>query len=380
MRRTQDRPLPSGRLQPATVAIFGGVCSVAGLVYLALAVNLLTSVVGAVTLVSYLFIYTPLKRVTWLNTVIGAIPGALPPLMGWTAARGELSGEGWALFAILSFWQMPHFLAIAWIYRDEYAKAGFMMLPDVDADGSRTAQQAVSNTLALLAVEPVSVRVQNGGHDLSRRRAGFGRGIFVVRDPVFAATDAGARAAAVFGLHHLSAAAAGADGLGQSQITMEKLVQQFPPFREAAAAARARRSRPPRTPRAGFLEQIHFLHRPQGHRHPIRFHRAVLHAVWIFPDDADALADRASGRAGAGDRAAAGKNPRPAGGGRRDFAGPLQFLRRDARHHHGVPRRGAAGVRGVRQLRRAADDRRAGHGVSAHQHGELSTRFSSAAW
>ena len=152
MRRTQSRPLPSGRLQPTTVAIFGGVCSVAGLVYLALAVNLLTSVLGAVTLVSYLFIYTPLKRVTWLNTAIGAVPGALPPLMGWTAARGELTNEGWALFAILFFWQLPHFFAIAWMYRDEYAKAGFKMLPGIDPDGSRTAQQAVSNTLALLAV------------------------------------------------------------------------------------------------------------------------------------------------------------------------------------------------------------------------------------
>ncbi|MDD5139897.1 MAG: heme o synthase [Verrucomicrobiales bacterium] len=152
MRRTQGRPLPSGRLQPATVAIFGGVCSVAGLIYLALAVNLLTSVIGAITLVSYLFIYTPLKRVTWLNTAIGAVPGALPPLMGWTAARGELSSEGWALFAILFFWQLPHFFAIAWIYKDEYAKAGFKMLPGIDPDGRRTAQQAVSNTLALLAV------------------------------------------------------------------------------------------------------------------------------------------------------------------------------------------------------------------------------------
>ncbi len=150
MRRTQNRPLPSGRLQPTTVAIFGGVSSVAGLIYLALAVNLLTSVLGAVTLVSYLFIYTPLKRVTWLNTAIGAIPGALPPLMGWTAARGELSGEGWALFAILAFWQIPHFFAIAWMYREEYAKAGFVMLPNVDADGRRTAQQTVSHTLALL--------------------------------------------------------------------------------------------------------------------------------------------------------------------------------------------------------------------------------------
>ncbi|HZL79403.1 MAG TPA: heme o synthase [Candidatus Limnocylindrales bacterium] len=151
MRRTASRPLPSGRLQPTTVAIFGGVCSVAGLIYLALLVNLLTSVLGAVTLVSYLFIYTPLKRVTWTNTLVGAIPGALPPLMGWTAARNELGGEGWALFAILAFWQLPHFFAIAWMYRDEYAKAGFIMLPNVDADGSRTGQQAVVNTVALVA-------------------------------------------------------------------------------------------------------------------------------------------------------------------------------------------------------------------------------------
>ncbi len=150
MPRTQGRPLPSGRLQPTTVMLFGGITSVAGLVYLSLAVNLLTCVLGAVTLVSYLFIYTPLKRVTWINTFVGAIPGALPPLMGWTAARNELSGEGWALFAILAFWQLPHFFAIAWMYRDEYAKAGFVMLPHLDPDGSRTAQQSVSNTLALL--------------------------------------------------------------------------------------------------------------------------------------------------------------------------------------------------------------------------------------
>jgi protoheme IX farnesyltransferase len=150
MRRTADRPLPSGRMQPATVAILGGAMSVIGLIYLAVLVNPLTSVLGAVTSISYLFIYTPLKRVTWINTLVGAIPGALPPLMGWTAARNELSGEGWALFAILAFWQIPHFMAIAWMYRDEYAKAGFVMLPNVDANGSRTAQHAVGNTLALL--------------------------------------------------------------------------------------------------------------------------------------------------------------------------------------------------------------------------------------
>jgi protoheme IX farnesyltransferase len=152
MRRTKNRPLPSGRLQPTTVMVFGGVCACAGLLYLALAVNLTTSVIGAISLLSYLFIYTPLKRMTWLNTAIGAVPGGLPPLMGWTAAHGQLSREGWALFAILAFWQLPHFLAIAWMYREEYEKAGFKMLPVIDPQGHRTGRQAVSHTLGLLPV------------------------------------------------------------------------------------------------------------------------------------------------------------------------------------------------------------------------------------
>jgi protoheme IX farnesyltransferase len=152
MPRTANRPLPAGLLQPETVLIFGGVSAGAGLLYLAFAVNLLTSLLGAITLVSYVFIYTPLKRVTALNTIIGAIPGALPPLMGWTAARGEITVAGWSLFAILFFWQLPHFLAIAWLYRDEYAGAGYVMLPVVDPSGDRTARHAVSHTLGLLPV------------------------------------------------------------------------------------------------------------------------------------------------------------------------------------------------------------------------------------
>jgi protoheme IX farnesyltransferase len=152
MPRTEDRPLPSGRLRPETVLILGGACGGLGLIYLALAVNLLTSVLGAITLASYLFIYTPLKRVTTLNTFVGAIPGALPPLMGWAAARGEISRGGWCLFAVLFFWQLPHFLAIAWIYREQYARAGFVMLPVVDPAGGRTGRQAVSHALGLLPV------------------------------------------------------------------------------------------------------------------------------------------------------------------------------------------------------------------------------------
>lgn len=152
MPRTEDRPLPSGRMDANTVLFLGGACGAVGLIYLAVAVNLATSVLGAITLGSYLFIYTPLKRVTTLNTVVGAVPGALPPLMGWTAARGEITLDGWSLFAILFFWQLPHFLAIAWIYREQYARAGYMMLPVVDPSGHRTGRQAVSHTLGLLPV------------------------------------------------------------------------------------------------------------------------------------------------------------------------------------------------------------------------------------
>ena len=152
MRRTQDRPLPSGRLQPHTVLMVGCGSAAIGLICLMLSVNLTTGLVGALSLVCYLFVYTPLKRVTWLNTLAGAIPGALPPLMGWTAARGELSREGLTLFAIQACWQVPHFMAIAWIYRDEYARAGFKMLPVLDPEGRRTGRHALGFALALLLV------------------------------------------------------------------------------------------------------------------------------------------------------------------------------------------------------------------------------------
>jgi heme o synthase len=157
MARTETRPLPAGHLQPETVLIFGAACSIGGLVVLSAAVNLLTSFLGALTLVSYLFVYTPLKRKTWLNTAVGGIPGALPPLMGWTAARNDLDANGWALFAILFFWQVPHFLAIAWMYRDEYRRAGFVMLPTIDPDGFRTGRQAVNHSfgLAVASLLPV---------------------------------------------------------------------------------------------------------------------------------------------------------------------------------------------------------------------------------
>ena len=161
MTRTEDRPLPSGRLQPETVLVGGALAAGVGLAYLAWKVNLLTSILGIVTLTSYLFLYTPLKRITSLNTIIGAVPGALPPLMGWTAARDQINIEGWSLFAILFFWQLPHFLAIAWMYKEDYARAGFAMLPVIDPDGVRTGKQAVSHTLGLLSVSlfPVLFRL-----------------------------------------------------------------------------------------------------------------------------------------------------------------------------------------------------------------------------
>jgi protoheme IX farnesyltransferase len=164
MRRTCSRPLPSGRLQPETALVFGGLTAGVGILYLALGVNLLTSFLSALTLVTYIFVYTPLKRVTTLNTVVGAIPGALPPLMGWTAARGQVTVEGWSLFAILFFWQLPHFLAIAWLYREEYSKAGFAMLPVFDPEGIRTGRQAIAHTLGLLPISlcPFLFRLSGG--------------------------------------------------------------------------------------------------------------------------------------------------------------------------------------------------------------------------
>jgi protoheme IX farnesyltransferase len=152
MRRTGDRPLPSGRMSPDAVLLIGAVLSVAGLADLIFFVNKLTAFLGALTLISYVFIYTPLKRVTTLNTLIGAVPGAIPPLMGWTGATGEVSAAGWSLFAILFLWQLPHFMAIAWLYREDYARAGFQMLPIIDPDGRRTAAQAVCHAFGLIPV------------------------------------------------------------------------------------------------------------------------------------------------------------------------------------------------------------------------------------
>ena len=143
MRRTRTRPLPGGRLKTAEGAWFGVLLSVAGLAQLALAVNVTAASVAAATLISYVLVYTPLKLQTSLATLVGAIPGALPPVIGWSAATGRISLAALVLFGIVFFWQMPHFLAIAWLYRDDYAHAGIPLLPVLEPDGRRTGQQAL---------------------------------------------------------------------------------------------------------------------------------------------------------------------------------------------------------------------------------------------
>ena len=150
MRRTAHRPLPDGRIKPRAALLFASAISIIGTAYLALFVNLLTALLGAITLITYIFIYTPLKRVSSACTLIGAIPGAVPPLMGWTAATGALTLGGWIAFAIVFLWQLPHFMAISWIYREDYDRAGFAMLSVRDENGSATARQALFYSLALL--------------------------------------------------------------------------------------------------------------------------------------------------------------------------------------------------------------------------------------
>ncbi len=152
MKRTAERPLPSGKLVPWEALVFGAGLTIAAEMYLAVFVNPLSALLGLTVIAGYLFAYTPLKTRTTLSTMVGAFPGAVPPLIGWTAARGDLSLEAWVLFAILFLWQFPHFLAIAWMYREDYGRAGILMLPVVEPDGRVTAQQIVVYTLMLLPV------------------------------------------------------------------------------------------------------------------------------------------------------------------------------------------------------------------------------------
>jgi protoheme IX farnesyltransferase len=152
MRRTADRPLPSGKLLPWEALVFGVALTVLAQVYLAVLVNPLTALLGLTVISGYLFGYTPLKTRTTLSTMVGAFPGAVPPLIGWAAARGSIGIEAWVLFAILFLWQFPHFLAIAWMYREDYGRANILMLPVVEPDGRVTAQQIVVYTVLLIPV------------------------------------------------------------------------------------------------------------------------------------------------------------------------------------------------------------------------------------
>jgi heme o synthase len=151
MFRTRERPLPEGRLQPGEALGFGVAITASGLLYLAWLVNPLSGLVTAVSVGSYLFVYTPLKQKTPFCIMVGAVPGALPPVTGWAAASGELSLEAWVLFAILFLWQIPHSLSIAVIYRDDYARANFQLLPVLEPDGSGPGRQIIVHSLALLA-------------------------------------------------------------------------------------------------------------------------------------------------------------------------------------------------------------------------------------
>ncbi len=152
MRRTSSRPLPSGQMKPGEAFLFGMTLITIGTLYLALATNALATFLGILTSILYLCIYTPLKRKTTRATLIGAIPGAVPPLIGWAAARGTLSLDAWILFAILFLWQFPHFDAIAWVYREDYARAGIKMLPTVDREGKRTFREILVTAALLVPV------------------------------------------------------------------------------------------------------------------------------------------------------------------------------------------------------------------------------------
>src|SRR5437763_5418965 len=163
MRRTASRPLPAGRLAPSWALGFGVLLSAAGALDLALAVNALSSLLALLTLGSYLAFYTPLKRRTPLCTLVGAFPGAMPPLIGWAAARGSLGREAWVLYAVLFLWQFPHFLGIAWMYREDYARAGYIMLPPKDVDGRFTGREIFAFTLLLLPVSLMPVLLGQAG-------------------------------------------------------------------------------------------------------------------------------------------------------------------------------------------------------------------------
>lgn len=163
MHRTMTRPIPAGRMSPRDALILGCLLSLAGVIYLTINCNTLSAALAAATIVIYIFAYTPLKRVSTVNTLVGAIPGALPPMVGWAAASGRLDPGAWSLFAILFCWQLPHFFAIAWMYREDYARAGFEMISKDDNTGARSASQSVLFCILLLFISggPAFLKIVN---------------------------------------------------------------------------------------------------------------------------------------------------------------------------------------------------------------------------
>ena len=152
MHRTRTRPIPAGRMAPFQALMLGAALSVFGVVYLAIVCNALSAVLTVITIVIYIFAYTPLKRASTANTAVGAIPGAIPPMIGWAAARGDIGAGAWSLFAIVFLWQMPHFFAIAWMCREDYSRAGFRMISTDDSTGERSASQSVFFCILLLVL------------------------------------------------------------------------------------------------------------------------------------------------------------------------------------------------------------------------------------
>jgi protoheme IX farnesyltransferase len=210
MRRTRNRPLPAGRVTPEEVAVFGATLAGAGLAYLAATVPPAAAVAAALTFVLYAFVYTPLKTLTAWNTAVGAIPGALPPVIGWYAARGWDGGAGWpgaaVVFGVLFLWQIPHFLAIAWMYRADYAAAGLKMLPGCDPTGGRTAFVMVATAAALVPLGLLAAPAGLGGWPFAAGSAAFG--VFFTRRAVAfarARTDRNARRVLLASLLYLPA-------------------------------------------------------------------------------------------------------------------------------------------------------------------------------
>ena len=197
MQRTRLRPIPAGRLQPAEAWWFGVVLAAIGLFQLGFGANLLAAAVALVTLVTYISVYTPLKRRTSAATVIGAVPGALPPVVGWAAARGALTVEALALFVIVLLWQVPHFFAIAWMHREDFKKAGFPFLSVVDPDGRRTARQIMLYASALLPMSlvPTLVGLTGGAYLVGAGLLGLG---FLLLASRFAASRTSNRAQSLF--------------------------------------------------------------------------------------------------------------------------------------------------------------------------------------